>query len=167
MRITAADAVTGRSRLIGNGRLLGNVRGEFAQHELLQDSRHAALAQPDKRVLKKQSGAAIAGRIVGVGKGSGGKAADDAGIVRLPLLGAIVAGDDRVFQRVGQARFLGARALVEISRVLMEDGRQNGTAYVGAEDHIAVSRADSLAITRRTLTIASGLVGCLLDSGKE
>ena|ERR1700693_3752352 len=79
------------------------VGGELADYEFLEEVGGGGFADADERVLKCQFRAiAILGRIVEVGDAASREAADDAGIIWLPV--SIVAlADDRIGERVENA----------------------------------------------------------------
>src|SRR5262249_27474383 len=91
------------------------------------------------------------------------KAADDARVVHLELLGAIVARDHGIRQRVLQARTRASSPLVEVAGVLMKNRRQNSAAKISANQHVSVSRAETFAVAFSALPIAAGCVGRLVD----
>jgi hypothetical protein len=59
---------------------------------------------------------------------------------------------------------LAAGALVEIARILFQDGRQDGTADVGANDKVTVGGAVALCVALRALSIATEIVLRLFNS---
>ena len=59
---------------------------------------------------------------------------------------------------------LAAGALVEIARILFQDGRQDGTADVGANHKVTVGGAVALRVALRALSIAAEIVLRLFNS---
>jgi hypothetical protein len=67
---------------------------------------------------------------------------------------------------VQRARLVGARALVEVARVLVQKRWQDGAADHDVGEAVGIGRAKALAVTLRTLAVV-GVVCRLVDAGKR
>jgi hypothetical protein len=63
-----------------------------------------------------------------------------------------------------QTGLLRARALVEVARVLIQNGRQDGAADHDIGEAIGIGSPKTLSITFGTLLIVRASVRCLIDS---
>src|SRR6516225_9723402 len=72
-------------QLGGGGSVLRRVAGQFADDEFLQDIVSRRSADADERVFKRYGHIAVALGIVKVGDAAGGKAAEDRGVIGLPV----------------------------------------------------------------------------------
>src|ERR1051326_200772 len=145
--------------------MLGDA-GQLVQDEFLEHAGKGALGDAEHGVLDQQSGAAIAGRIVKIRKATGREAADDARVVHLPLP-VIAFAHDGVAKCVCNPRFGAARALVVVTRVLLQDRRQNRATDEGTSKDVRVGRAETLAISFHALAISGEVVRSLLEASKK
>jgi len=136
-----------------------------ADDELLKEIGDGSGRDADASVFEGQGGIAFV--LVGIVKirdASRGNGAEDVGIIRLPA--AIVSlTDDRVRDRVAEARGLTAGSFIEITRILVEDGGKKGGSDESAAGDIGIIGTESLPISCRALAVFPEMTLRLLDSG--
>src|SRR5258708_28408894 len=133
------------------------------QEELLCQVGECALAGVDKSSREHPARAAIRRRVVGHRDGGCAQIATDGRAVRLPP--SVVAPTDECERdRVESARSLRARALVEVTRVLMQKRWQDGASEHDVGNAAGIASAIALSATLRTLAVVRH-VSCLADVG--
>ena len=131
--------------------------------ELDENRAYRALGRNCKGILKRQSDAAIRRGIVSVGDPSGNDVSNHVGIVRAPRT-VVVLGDYRGRNGIKQALLKTARALAEITRVLVQQRGQNRISPEQPVELIGVGRTEALGVTLRTLTVAREVIFGLVQA---
>src|SRR5271157_4655982 len=99
--------------------LTGVSRRALVQHELLEHAKRHTAADSNQRTASHQSCTTVLAGIVGIRDSPGRQVAQDVRIVELTT--PVVSSRDKgSCQRVQQARFRGARSLIEVARVLVQ-----------------------------------------------
>src|SRR6202008_3834413 len=98
----------------------------------------------------------------GIGDRARGQISAQAGIVWLQT-SVISPADERRREGVEQARFIRTCSLVEITRILMQDGGKDGTPNHDIGQTICIGCAETLAIAFRPLLIVVEF-GCLIKA---
>jgi len=138
--------------------------GEVAQDELLEDAVEGVATDGEEAILEGQLGATVGGWVVEIGDGSGGEIAEDSGDVWLAMA-VIATADDGPGDRVEETGMDAARSLVEVAWILVEEGRQNGSAHERAGGEVAEVGTEALAVAGGSLAVTAEGVGCLLNAG--
>ena len=107
--------------------LLGNMRGDPFQNKLPDQIRCSMPTRARQTIEKDQRSSAIGSRIVKIGNGCGGEAAEHERVIWFPPP-IVTPGDDRGRDRVQRARPNTPLPFVEITWVLMKDRRVNRSA---------------------------------------
>src|SRR5215472_8350927 len=133
------------------------------ENELLKDGGERCFTQTDQRGCGHCSGSpAIGLGIVKICESCGAETSKDVGVIRLPS-SIIPFADNRVGYRIEKPRSLAAGSLVEITRILFQNRRQDRTAEKRGSENIAVGRAVALCIPLHALPIGTPAIGGLVD----
>src|SRR5262249_22300536 len=137
---------------------------ESADDEFLEEIGGSVRADADQRGFHGEAEAvAVLSRVIEIGDAASGQASENAGVVRLPVT-VIALADHGVGEGEKNAGSRGAVASVEITRVLLEQGGQDGAADKCTRDGIAVLRAKALGVSLGTLAVAAEIALRLLHS---
>jgi hypothetical protein len=156
---------SGHTRLLHGGGW-GDVGGEVADEEFLDDVLDGCFAETDGGVFEDEARAgAVGGWVVGVRDGGGGETADEARVFRLPVV-VVALADNCGGDGVKDARTDSAGAFVEVARILLEeDGQERVAEHVSGEEGAIVGGV-AFAIALRALSPVVDIVG-LLGSGGD
>jgi hypothetical protein len=159
------DRMSMRRLRLGSGGWMG-VGGEFADEEFLDDVLDAGYADADGGAFGDDAyAAAVGGGVVGVGEAVGHGAAEDAGVVGLPVV-VVSFADDGIGEGVEDAGLDGAIGFEEVAGILLEEGGQYGVAEQGAGEEGSVGGGVAFAEALCAFSPVVDIVG-LLDSGGD
>ena len=116
-------------------------------------------------VLDGERDAAVVGGTVEIGDAAGGEVAEDVGVVELAVA-VVAAADECGGEGVPGPRGDASGALVEVTRVLMEEGGEDGCAEHAADEEVAVVGSVALGVACGTLAVVGVGVARLLDAGE-
>src|SRR5262245_52198746 len=103
------------------------MRSQFANDKFLEEIDSGSGGKSEACVFQHQSCPTITLRVIEVGNAACGEAAEDGGVVRLPV--SIVAlADERIGERIKHSRMFASAPFVKVSRILLEERRQQGAA---------------------------------------
>ena len=128
-----ASRQLGRGGVLIGGIVLGKIRGDFFYDEFLEEIGGRGGADADGGIFEGKRGASVVRRIVGIGNASGDQAAENRGVSGLPS--AVVAlADDGHGNGVESAGSFATGTFIEVTRILLQEGRQNCAADECASD---------------------------------
>ena len=147
--------------------VIGDFWSESSYYEFLEEVSDGAAEGSEACVFKGEAEAvAIAGRVVEVGDSAGCEAADDSGVIELPV-SVVAFAEDGVGNRIEDAGTLCAGAFVEVTGVLLPPGGEDGSADHGGDESVGVAGPKALGVTLRALAVSAEAVGGLFDSGDD
>src|SRR5215472_15855427 len=134
--------------------------------ELVDQPADASVGQRDGGAAHGKTEAAVAGRIIQVGKAAAGERAQNVGEVEAAVP-TVSPGDKLLRQRVGDATLEGALPRADVARVFLEKHRIKEVCKKIAGHLISQRRAIALAVAGHALPVAGKLVLCLAQPGLE
>src|SRR6202035_931069 len=135
------------------------------QQELLQNSAQFTASSADRKTLKRERGAAIRRWVVCVRNGARYQVATHARIVRLKS-SVVSSADKGTGECMAKPRCRGPGALIKVTRVLMEQRRQNRPADHDVRHAIGIGRSKTLAVSFPSL-LKVWRVACLIERSKN
>jgi hypothetical protein len=127
------------------------IRSHLPDEEFLQDVRSGGCANPNQRVFKRQPRSlTVFRRIVKIGDASCGKVSEDARVVGLPV-SVVALANHGVGQRVQNPGSLATASLVEITRILLQERRQDGASDERTGNKVGIGGTEALGVALGSL----------------
>src|ERR1700735_1001381 len=143
--------------------MIRKVRRQLRDNELLNQIGDGSPANPDSLVLEHQPRSAILRWVVKIRDTAGSQAPENPRIIELPA-SVVTFANHCIGDRVQNPRPRRSGSLVEITRILFHQCRQQCSSQDRARNHVGVGRAVALSIPLSALPIFAELIFCLLPS---